>query len=138
MSTCANPRCDAFGLGHLGPCSYQRAENLESAGIPFTPIRDGLTSLPVQKLDADKLRLGLLPFAALEETAKVFGYGAGKYRPNGWRTVDNAVERYRDALLRHLFAHLRGEVLDPESGLRHLAHAATNALLLLELERSDV
>lgn len=87
-----------------------------------------------KKQDAGKTRLSLLPFGALEEIGLVLDYGANKYKPGGWRTVDNAVERYRDALLRHLFAHLQGEDVDPESGLRHLAHAATNALFLLELD----
>lgn len=86
------------------------------------------------KADAGKLRWALLPFRALEGVVGVLTFGATKYRPHGWRGVDNAVERYRDALLRHVAAYMQGEWMDPETGLPHLAHAATNALFLLELE----
>ena len=39
--------------------------------------------------------------------------------------------RVHDALMRHLRAHWDGESIDPETGLPHMAHAATNALFLL-------
>lgn len=87
-----------------------------------------------KKADAGKRRMALLPFRALDEVGDVLTFGAVKYRPEGWRTVDNAVERYRDALVRHLSAYLQGEERDQESQLRHLAHLATNALFLLEIE----
>ena len=41
-------------------------------------------------------------------------------------------------MLRHQQAHLRGEALDPESGLPHMAHAAWCALAVLELDRRNV
>jgi hypothetical protein len=95
-------------------------------------------SAPAQKLDAGKPRWGLLPFKPLAFVVRVLTKGAAKYRPHGWRSVENGVERYRDALLRHVAAHMDGEWLDPDSGEPHLAHVAANALFLLELERSDV
>ena len=88
-----------------------------------------------KKQGAGKRRMGLLPFSALDAVGDVLTYGALKYAPHGWRSVDNATERYRDALLRHLSAYMQGEELDPESKLRHLAHVATNALFLLELDK---
>lgn len=86
------------------------------------------------KLDQDKPRLNLVlaGFAnALTEVGKVGTFGADKYTDNGWVSVPNGIERYSDALLRHHFTH---EELDPESGLEHSAHAAWNALAVLELK----
>lgn len=65
---------------------------------------------------------------ALEEVAQVSAYGARKYSveyaDQNWRRVDGAAGRYLDALARHMAAHAAGETNDPESNLRHLAHAA--------------
>lgn len=46
--------------------------------------------------------------------------------------------RLSGALLRHLFAWMNGEDRDPESGMRHLAHAACCALMLLSLTIRNV
>lgn len=91
---------------------------------------------PGAKLDHGKVRLGLVlrGFAkAILWVAKVGTFGANKYTPNGWLEVENGIERYTDAMYRHLNAYERGEEIDPESGLPHLAHAAWNALAVLEL-----
>ena len=87
-----------------------------------------------QKHDAEKPRMDLLPFEALEEVAKVLTLGARKYSDNGWQNVENAESRYLAALLRHLAARERGEKFDAESGLLHAAHMATNALFILWFE----
>lgn len=91
---------------------------------------------PGAKLDAGKLRLGLVlgGFAeALTEVGRVGTYGAEKYSPNGWKSVENGEERYLDALYRHLLADAQCEESDPDSGLLHLSHACWNMLALLEL-----
>lgn len=89
---------------------------------------------PGAKLDAGKIRAGLMINGfrrALLEVAKVTTYGAAKYTPNGWQDVPDGEARYTDALSRHLLA---GEECDPESDLLHAAHAAWNALVILELK----
>lgn len=68
---------------------------------------------------------------AVVAVGEVGTFGANKYTDHGWLDVPQGPARYRDALLRHLFAD---ETHDPESGLPHLAHAAWNALAILELE----
>lgn len=92
-----------------------------------------------RKFDTGKTRYGLLPPLALEETAKVLTAGALKYEPENWRRVPNGIERYFDALLRHVWAWKRGEMLDPETDLHHLAHAVCCAMFIidLELEKND-
>lgn len=91
---------------------------------------------PAWKDDAGKVRLDLLPFAALEDVARVLEYGAEKYAPQGWRHLEGGHERYVRAALRHLHAHAGGEMFDPESGLPHLAHAACSLLFALELPQA--
>jgi hypothetical protein len=82
------------------------------------------------KYDGEKPRLDLLPTEALEEIAKVLTFGAKKYNDNNWRAGFKWT-RVLGALLRHLFAWSRGEDLDPETGLSHMAHAGCNVLFLL-------
>lgn len=70
---------------------------------------------------------------AVESVAAVSAFGATKYAWAGWRHVPGGFDRYSDALVRHLIAEAKEEVLDPESGLLHAAHVAWNALARLEL-----
>lgn len=85
------------------------------------------------KFDGEKVRAALLPGKALRLVAEVLTFGAQKYGDNNWRKMKD-LGRYRHAMVRHLLAVLEGEDVDPESGKRHMAHIATNALFLLELE----
>lgn len=92
--------------------------------------------VPGAKDDDGKIRPGLVfrGFArALREVARVSTYGANKYTEGGWQSVPNAQVRYEDAKLRHELEAACGDLRDGESGLLHLAHAAWNALAVLEL-----
>lgn len=84
---------------------------------------------PFMKKDEGKPQLAFLPFAQLETIARVFDYGASKYARDNWKKGTFA--RYASACLRHLFDRLKGNKLDPESGLPHLAHAAACILMLM-------
>lgn len=91
---------------------------------------------PGAKLDAGKNRLGLMVGGfskALEAVGQVTTFGANKYSPGGWQHVENGVERYTDALYRHLLKEAQGEEVDADSGLMHAAQSAWNALARLEL-----
>lgn len=70
---------------------------------------------------------------AIGAVAEVSAFGASKYAWKGWESVPDGFERYSDAMVRHLAYEGQGEVLDPDSGLLHRAHAAWNALASLEL-----
>ncbi len=90
---------------------------------------------PGAKLDNGKNRMALCLHGfsrAVIQVGEVTTFGAVKYTPNGWKSVENAEERYLDAAYRHMLASAIEEC-DPESGLRHLAHAAWNILAVLEL-----
>lgn len=117
---------------------YQRA--LDFAGRPVapanTPASEPGQHEPGAKLDSGKPRVDLVlgDFAnALLAVSRVGTHGAEKYTDRGWLSVPNAQERYASAMLRHWMATHSEGVIDPESGLPHLAHAAWNALALCEL-----
>lgn len=86
------------------------------------------------KFDQGKPRYSLIEPGFLLELAKVMTIGAEKYSKDSWKTVPDAKQRYRDALLRHVYAEER---VDKESGLSHLAHAAANIMFLFYLEGKD-
>jgi len=87
-----------------------------------------------RKDDGEKLRWDLLPWSATREIVRVLTFGARKYAPENWRKVPESRSRYFAALHRHLDAWWSGEVLDPESGAHHLAHAGCCLLFLLTFE----
>lgn len=86
------------------------------------------------KHDAEKARWDLLPLGAVSAVVDVLTYGAKKYAPDNWRLVSDARTRYFAAAMRHVVAWKRGERLDAESGLPHLAHAACCLLFILEVD----
>ena len=83
------------------------------------------------------LVLGGFPDALLA-VGRVGTYGANKYTPYGWHEVEDGVNRYLSALLRHYIAYVKGNKLDGESYLPHLAHLAWNSLAVLQLELEKV
>lgn len=92
---------------------------------------------PGAKLDQGKNRLSLVlgGFSnALMAVGEVGTFGAQKYSDNGWKQVANAEARYSDAMLRHQLKEMAGEDVDSDSELLHAAHAAWNALAVLEIK----
>lgn len=96
---------------------------------------------PGAKLDNGKPNLDLVlgEFGrALTGVGAVGTFGARKYTPRGWLEVDNAIERYLSAMLRHYLAMRQGEEFDKDSNLPHAYHMAWNALAVAELkDRSE-
>ncbi len=84
------------------------------------------------KFDNGKLDWSLLPYDALEEVVKVLEFGKHKYSAWNWANGEGfQYTRVFSAIMRHLLAFMRGEDLDPESGLSHISHCACNILFLL-------
>lgn len=84
------------------------------------------------KFDGEKPPMELLDPYAMEQIAWVLAFGAKKYEANNWRK-GIAMCRLLGAVLRHVFAYLRGEDLDPETGLSHLAHAGCEIMFALNM-----
>lgn len=81
-----------------------------------------------------KPKLSLISPELLYPLAQALSHGANKYGVRNWRDPEHKVKTstYADAALRHLFAYISGEDLDPDSGLPHLAHVAANCNILLD------
>jgi hypothetical protein len=109
----------------------QEAEEVERVGQRREEAANKAGELGV-KYDSGKPEFRLIPQRALEDVAKVMTHGAKKYAPDNWRKVPNGHNRYMDAALRHINAHLQGNVRDEESGERHLAHAVCSLMMAME------
>ncbi len=88
------------------------------------------------KRDSGKVEITLVPMEMVEAAAVARMYGNEKYPEGGadnWKQVD--VERYRNALFRHLFQYLREPYgIDRESGLPHWYHVACNVAFITQKE----
>lgn len=87
------------------------------------------------RYNAGKPAFELVPLLALEDCARVFGYGQQKYAPWNW-AKGMPWSAPLGCLLRHLSAWQRGEDNDPESGLPHLGHAMANLVMLTTYART--
>jgi len=94
-----------------------------------------MTEIEGKKYDEGKNRMGLVlqGFAnALWEVGRVGTFGGQKYGFGNWQYLENGIDRYKDALFRHLFQWMQGEEIDKESGIKHLSHALWNLSAVLE------
>lgn len=90
----------------------------------------------VNKQDAGKPRMALIPVAALRAIGEGMTYGVDKYYEGSWKEVEPW--RWKDALMRHLCSYLEDPYsIDEESGLPHLWHMTTNAAILCGIEDMD-
>lgn len=102
--------------------SFSQREHL------FTNLMEKLMTQGT-KYDQDKPMLNLIDPEAVEGLAAVLTFGAKKYAADNWRDgISNS--RLIASLLRHLFAIMRGEYVDPESGLPHIDHVGCNWMFL--------
>lgn len=75
-------------------------------------------------------RYDLIPVEALEQVAVLYGRGAAKYAEHNWRRGYEWSKSYA-ALQRHANAFWRGEDVDAEMRLPHLASVVFHALALM-------
>ena len=92
---------------------------------------------PGAKLDAGKppVMRGVVQYfpRALVAIAGVSDVGMKKYTWKGWESVPDGVNRYSDAMGRHLILESTEGEYDKDTGLLHSAQVAWNALARLEL-----
>lgn len=86
--------------------------------------------IPGAKEDKGKLQMSIVPPEIITAIAEVRRYGLTKYAdPENWQRLDPSM--LHEALLRHCVALWTDwTAVDPESGLPHLWHLATNAAFL--------
>jgi Domain of unknown function (DUF5664) len=118
---------DDAGLGMLRSLLKQQ----QQAGLGETRVTNEKTG---GEKGSKLARYDLIPPAALDDIAKVYGKGCEKYAARNWER-GYAWGLSFAALQRHAWAFWRGEYLDPESGLPHLAHAAWHCLTLMTFQK---
>lgn len=84
-----------------------------------------------------KRRWELLDLSLIEPLVDILQFGAEKYEPNSWQNVEDPENTWYAALMRHMAAWRKGEKIDPESHLPHLAHIMCNAMFLLHNEMKE-
>lgn len=91
------------------------------------------------KNDSGKLRFDLLDDDFEAEIAAVLTHGATKYADNNWQRAEpaEAKARYYAAIRRHLHLWRKGEEIDADSGLPHLACIACSLMFLRWFERES-
>jgi hypothetical protein len=84
--------------------------------------------------ESGKIRLDLIPAAALCEEAKALDAGNRKNgrTPFNWRTARVSARDQAGGALRHLAAWLEGEDLDPDSLAHHLGAARARCGIILD------
>lgn len=124
-------------------------EDYCSGHAPYTEINLNAVDAPVaeagRKNDDGKLRYDLIPVKVEEALAKALTYGAKKYGARNWHKIQDDEEkgtirdRYFGALRRHTNARRKGELIDEESGIEHLAlgMACLTFWLSLDLGKED-
>lgn len=115
--------------------SYILAQTPEAACIlagvsiwgPLGSLLEDLCLYMRDEMQADDVLINLKEYAAkigldlLTEVAEVYTYGGNKYARGNY-LLGQTVSHYLDSAARHLFALIRGEERDAESGKHHLAH----------------
>ena len=90
-----------------------------------------------KKYDSGKSMVGTLCRVfprALLGVGQCIAFGTKKYpKPDNWKLVENAFNRYQDSMMRHYLKFLAGQEKDSETKLLHLKHMVWNALAVLEL-----
>lgn len=76
-----------------------------------------------------KPNVELLPPEPLLAVGRVLGFGARKYKPNNWR-LGLSWSQTLGSALRHIFAFMMGEDIDPESGECHIDNAICQLMFL--------
>lgn len=116
-----------------------RGDDMQAPAVPGDYVTGGVVDHfrdagkmvgEARKDDTGKPRMDLIPPEALYALGRVLEYGARKYADRNWEK-GFAWGRSVAALKRHLSAWEAGQECDPESGMQHLWHVATNAVFLL-------
>lgn len=92
------------------------------------------TTNPKDLASMAKLPAAILPPVARVLCAAVLRKGAELYGAANWRKDPVKRSVYDNAMERHILKYQSGELLDEKTKLPHLAHIATNCMILLDAE----
>lgn len=112
-----------------GELAFRNTDSLPAetfGGVAETRITDPKTG---GQKGVKPERFDLIPMDAMQEVARVYGYGAKKYAANNWLKGYSWSLSF-GALLRHIALAMLGEDRDKETGLLHTAHAVFHCLTI--------
>jgi len=89
---------------------------------------------PKTRIGATKLSISNVPIRAIAQCAVVMDKGAEKYGPFNWRSEKISKTTYVNAILRHLYAWIDGQEIDPDSGALHIAAVMANCALVIDAQ----
>lgn len=90
-----------------------------------------MSQLMKNDLKDNKPMMALIDARFKEELAMLLTLGGFKYDFNNWKLAKQSeVNKYRDALERHLIQRDKGEYIDTDTGLPHTIAIAFNAMAL--------
>jgi hypothetical protein len=89
---------------------------------------------PKDAIGASKLPMHLWPASATAYGVAGLLSGKYKYGRSNWRATPVRASIYFDALLRHAYAWMEGEELDPEDGTPHLGNCLACLAILIDAE----
>lgn len=81
------------------------------------------------RFNESKLQWSLVDYKSLEPMVRVLEFGAKKYDIDNWKKGLDTLQ-VCESLLRHIYAFMDGEDIDPESGESHIGHMMCNTLFL--------
>ncbi len=82
--------------------------------------------------------LALLDDGFAVEIAKAIEWGGRHYGFDNWKKAGMTWRRYLGAPIRHIFKFIRGESIDPVTGIHHLAHAVVSLMFVFVAERDSL
>lgn len=104
----------------------------EASHFLFPDLEPAKDVNPKDVVGGPKFSLSILPIPGLVQLEPCFRDGAAKYGPSNWRDQPVSSRVYVDACFRHLMLWLCGQEASEDSGVCHLASAASNLLILLD------
>ena len=88
------------------------------------------------RFNAGKLQWSLIDFTAIEDMVRVLEFGKSKYGEDNWKK--GLVQKQTlDSLSRHLIELMKGNPIDEESKLPHIAHVMANAMFYAHFEKKE-
>lgn len=87
---------------------------------------------PKDLVGGPKFSVSILPVAGLALLDAPFRDGANKYGASNWRDQPVSARVYLDAAFRHMALYMAGQETTSDSGICHLAAAASNLIILLD------
>jgi hypothetical protein len=112
-------------------CVICLKDTLHDDGVCTTRhnIESNTSSTGSLRFNKGKPQMSQLNPKFIMELAQLMGKGEAKYGKYNWAKGQQYTTVY-DSLNRHLSAFMLGEDIDPESGMSHLMHCASNIMIL--------